>query len=153
MRNGEDVIADLYEVTTKEEPEKAIAFQFVHPYNISVIEPSHVMYGDDIQKMSNPELNFQPWAPLAKDRKIMIKMEEVVSAYETFDEVIQKYNQLVEAVKGGTRGNSTSATGGTSGTNGGSNDPTTNKSNPVETKEGIPVGEGDGAGRGAKSVN
>ena len=30
-RNGEDIICDLYEVTTKEEPEKPVAFQLNNP--------------------------------------------------------------------------------------------------------------------------
>jgi len=34
LRNGEDVICDLYEVTTKEEPEKAVAFQMSYPYSV-----------------------------------------------------------------------------------------------------------------------
>ena len=32
-KNGEDVISDLFEVTTKEDPEKAVAFQLRYPYN------------------------------------------------------------------------------------------------------------------------
>ena len=30
----------------------------------------------------------------------MLKLDEVISAYETFDEVIAKYNELVEATSG-----------------------------------------------------
>ena len=62
-------------------------------------------------------------------------MDEVVSAYETYPEVIKKYNHLVEADSG--RGNATAA----------------DQSDLIETKEGVPVGESDGAGRGAKSIN
>ena len=91
MRNGEDVICDLFEVTTKEKPEDVVAFQLVHPYNVCVLEqePELVIEGEEsndytnIHKISDPEINFTPWAPLAKDRKIMLKMEEVVTAYET----------------------------------------------------------------------
>ena len=59
----------------------------------------------------------------------MLKLDEVVSAYETFQEVIDKYNELVEAV-----------------TNGGGNDAAGIESNTAETETGVPVGEGDGAG-------
>ena len=31
-RNGEDIICDLFEVTTKDEPEKTVAFQLINPY-------------------------------------------------------------------------------------------------------------------------
>ena len=30
----------------------------------------------------------------------MLKLEEIVSAYETYEEVIKKYNELVEATSG-----------------------------------------------------
>ena len=40
MRNGEDVVADLYEVTSKDDPEKPIAFQLRHPYNLYLTDPS-----------------------------------------------------------------------------------------------------------------
>ena len=140
MRNGEDVICDLFEVTTKEKPEDVVAFQLVHPYNVCVLEqePELVVEGEEsnaytnIHKISDPEINFTPWAPLAKDRKIMLKMEEVVTAYETFEEVITKYNELVEAVNG-RGGNGADTAGSTSGTDGGSDAPTTGESNPVET--------------------
>ena len=128
MRNGEDVVADLYEVTSKEDPEKPIAFQLRHPYNLYLTDPTPTGDGE-IRKLSSPEISFQPWAPFSKDNSIMIKMDEVVSAYETFQEVIDKYNELVEAVNHG-GGNDTGATQGA----------------PIETATGIPVGEGDGAG-------
>ena len=154
-KSGDDVICDLYEVTTKEEPEKPVAFQLNNPYIVYVVDTSdpNLIIEGGISKMTAPEINFTPWAPLSAKRQILLKMDEVVTAYETFNEVIDKYNELVEAVKGGTRGTDASATGGTSGTNGGFNAPTTDQSDPVETKEGVPVGEGDGAGRGAEPVN
>ena len=59
----------------------------------------------------------------------MLKLDEVVSAYETFDEVIDKYNELVEAV-----------------THGGGDDAAAVESDTAKTETGVPVGEGDGAG-------
>jgi len=47
----------------------------------------------------------RPWAPLSKDKHILLKLDDVVSAYETFDIVIEKYNELVEVAKNGTAGN------------------------------------------------
>ena len=139
MRNGEDVVADLYEVTAKEDPEKPIAFQLRHPYNLYLTEPSPVGDGQ-IRKLSSPEISFQPWAPFSKDNSIMIKMDEVVSAYETFQEVIDKYNELVEAVSHG------GDDGSTAGSNGGPDAPAAVESYTAETETGVPVGEGDGAG-------
>ena len=128
MRNGEDVVADLYEVTSKDDPEKPIAFQLRHPYNLYLTDPSPTGDGE-IRKLSSPEISFQPWAPFSKDHTIMLKLDEVVSAYETFDEVIDKYNELVEAVNHGGGDVTTAVEGDT-----------------AEESTGVPVGEGDGAG-------
>ena len=38
-RNGEDIIADLFEVTTKEKPDEAVAFQLRFPYNVWLETP------------------------------------------------------------------------------------------------------------------
>ena len=108
-RNGEDVISDLFEVTTKEDPEKAVAFQLRYPYNVWLEnreEPellTEVEGQERLNKNSNPNIRFEPWAPLSKDRSIMLKLDEVVSAYETYPEVEEKYNKIVEAESG--RGN------------------------------------------------
>ena len=100
-RNGEDVIADLFEVTTKDDQENVIGFQLRNPYSVWVTQPPDVnVEGGEIQKITKPELRFEPYAPLLKGNAIMLKLEEVVSAYETYDEVIAKYNELVEATSG-----------------------------------------------------
>ena len=113
-RNGEDIIADLFEVTTKEKPNDAVAFQLRYPYNVwleNAPEPQLLSENDSgevITKKSNPEIRFEPWARLSKDRSIMMKLEEVVSAYETYPEVEEKYNKIVEAESG--RGNDATGT-------------------------------------------
>ena len=105
-RNGEDIICDLFEVTTKDKPNEAIAFQMSFPYNVwleGIEEPRFLVEGDDgenLQKVTDPEIYFKPWAPLSSKKQIMLKMEEVVSAYETYPEVIEKYTKLVEADSG-----------------------------------------------------
>ena len=103
-KNGEDIICDLYEVTTKEEPEKAVAFQLSYPYSVWINSSESEFLveseGEEIAKQSSPDIVFEPWAPLAKDRRILLKLDEVVTAYETYDEVIEKYTKLIEAVNG-----------------------------------------------------
>ena len=101
-RNGEDVICDLYEVTTKEEPDKAIAFQLTDPYSVW-IDPSNsinVETDEEVKKATSPDIVFDPYIPLAKDKKVMLKLDEVVTVYETHEEVVSKYEQLVEASHG-----------------------------------------------------
>ena len=79
-RNGEDIICDLYEVTTKEKPEDPVAFQLKHPYNVwleGVDNPSVLIETDadpEVQKLPDPEIHFRPWAPLSTTKTIMIKI-------------------------------------------------------------------------------
>ena len=102
-RNGEDIICDLYEVTTKEKPNEAVACQLSYPYNVwleGVDEPRFLVEddnGENLQKITDPEIYFKPWTPLSAKKQILLKMEEVVTAYETYPEVIEKYTKLVEA--------------------------------------------------------
>ncbi|ADO98562.1 hypothetical protein HOT69_gp095 [Cyanophage S-TIM4] len=104
-RNGEDVICDLYEVTTKEDPSKAVAFQLNNPYIVwlqgkKTEEPKILVEddaGDIVSKIKDPDIYFQPWIPLSSNKQILLKLEEVVTAYETYPEVITKYNTLIEA--------------------------------------------------------
>ena len=104
-RNGEDVICDLYEVTTKEDPSKAVAFQLNNPYIVwlqgkKTEEPQILVEddaGDIVSKIKDPDIYFQPWIPLSSNKQILLKLEEVVTAYETYPEVINKYNTLIEA--------------------------------------------------------
>tara|TARA_Y100001937_G_C7063654_1_gene304959 strand:- start:18 stop:398 length:381 start_codon:yes stop_codon:yes gene_type:complete len=126
MRNGEDVIANVFEIAAKDEPERAVAFRMDHPYNVYVVEtdPEILVESEGVQKMSSPEIRFEPWAPLSKDRRVILRLDEIISAYDTYPEVIDKYNELVEAANG--RGDTNSGNGtGTVGS------PTTL----VETKE------------------
>lgn len=117
MRNGEDVIADVFEIAAKDEPEKAVAFRMDHPYNVYVVETDQdlLIESEGVQKMSSPEIQFTPWAPLSKDRRVILRLDEIISAYDTYPEVIEKYNELVEAATDG-RGNTNSGNGtGTGG--------------------------------------
>ena len=107
-RSNEDIICDLYEVTTKEEPEKAVGFQMKNPYSVWISAPKDDAVIDTsgegvTTKISEPAIHFEPWAPLSKNKDIMLKLDEVVTAYETHDEILEKYNQLVEVENGGSR--------------------------------------------------
>ena len=116
MRNGEDVIADVYEIAANDKPDKAVAFRLDHPYNVYVVETDQdlLIESEGVQKMSSPEIQFTPWAPLSKDRRVILRLDEIISAYDTYPEVIEKYNELVEAANGrGTTSSTTNTTGGT----------------------------------------
>ena len=53
-------------------------------------------------KISEPSINFEPWAPLSKNKDLMMKLDEIVTVYETHEEIESKYNQLIEAENGTT---------------------------------------------------
>ena len=112
MRNGEDVIADVYEIAANDEPKKAVAFRMDHPYNVHVVETDQdlLIESEGVQQMRSPEIQFIPWAPLSKDRRVILRLDEIISAYDTYPEVIEKYNELVEAATDG-RGNTNSGNG------------------------------------------
>ena len=116
MRNGEDVIADVYEIAANDKPDKAVAFRLDHPYNVYVVETDQdlLIESEGVQKMSSPEIQFTPWAPLSKDRRVILRLDEIISAYDTYPEVIEKYNELVEAATDG-RGTTSSTTNTTGG--------------------------------------
>ena len=53
-----------------------------------------------IHKISNPEITMEPFAPLAKEQKLSFDTMRIISAYETHDDVLKKYHELVEATHG-----------------------------------------------------
>ena len=42
----------------------------------------------------------EPWVPLAAKQHVIVRADEVVTAYDPLPEVINKYNELVEATHG-----------------------------------------------------
>ena len=135
LKNGEDVICDLFEVTMKDDPEKAVALRMDYPYNISILEPddsddimmgfeeegdevseeeltemaeyddalAEEEYDEGIKKMTGLDIDMRPWAPLCATNQILIKLDDIISAYETHEITVEKYNELVEAAKSGRR--------------------------------------------------
>lgn len=100
LRNGEDVISDIREVhSTPDQDENSvpIAWQLNYPYSIQVMSIQADEGVGKIRKISEPELFFQPWAPLAANSNIMLRLEEIVSLYDAHEAVMDKYKQIMEA--------------------------------------------------------
>ena len=57
----------------------------------------------NIHKLSDPEVVMEPWLPLCKHDHIFFKLDEITAAYETHDQVVEKYNELVETKINGKR--------------------------------------------------
>ena len=138
-RSGEDVICDITEITSKgDEESRILGYQMINPYLVWI---SQGMDAEDdegnIHKITNPEITMEPWMPLAKDKeKIIIRFDEIISAYETHDEVTKKYTELVGATNGIEPRNDSSATGGTPGASGGIGDASvSSESDSVEATE------------------
>ena len=99
-RNGEDVICDIREIS-QEGDTKVLGYQLIQPYTVWISEGMTAEDDDgNIHKLSNPEITMEPYAPLAKDQKIIVRFDEIISAYETHDEVVNKYTELVGATNG-----------------------------------------------------
>tara|TARA_B100001113_G_C20861915_1_gene514371 strand:+ start:98 stop:499 length:402 start_codon:yes stop_codon:yes gene_type:complete len=122
LKSGEDVIADIKEVSAKDDPNKnAVAFQFTNPYTV-ILEDSEELememwgMGDDDEEefeeellpeneeeSKNPTLILYPWCPLARNRDFYLRIEEVVTVYDPHTQVTDKYDQLLKDKKNGTK--------------------------------------------------
>lgn len=108
IKNGEDIICDLYEVSTRDAPDKPIGYQLKNPFSITLIEePDLFQVGDDDEENSEediieiqPDIDMRPWAPLSSTKDLLLKTEDVLTAYDTFPEIIEKYTELVEKANG-----------------------------------------------------
>jgi len=113
LKNGEDIISDIYEVTSNadgesEEDRTPVAYQLRHPYGIWINSGMNLNVDVDgeeggIHKLSDPEVVMEPWLPLCKHDHIFFRIDEVTAAYETHDQVIEQYTKLVEAKVNGKR--------------------------------------------------
>jgi len=136
MQNGEDVICDLYEVTTPEKKDEVFALQLRNPYLIYMVNGMNADTDGKVHKITEPEIALEPWMPLSSKDSVMIKMDEVVTAYETYDAVLEKYNELLEITNGGR------------GTTAGSD-----QIDPTQRETRVPTRESDTTRRGAQLAN
>ena len=116
LKSGEDVIADIKEVSAKEDTNKtAIAFCFKNPYSVILDDQSEIemeLWGEGEEDLEeepeilpenqeqinkNPNLILYPWCPLATNKEFFVRLEEVVTVYDPHGQVTEKYNELIEA--------------------------------------------------------
>lgn len=112
LRSGEDVIADIREVTKKDdEDEIALAFQFIYPYNVDIEDKFNFLaetnQTEDVETIASPSLILYPWMPLSATKEIFVRLDEVVSIYEPHSAVATKYNELLEKTRGESQSTST----------------------------------------------
>ena len=106
LRTGEDIIAEIKEVTTKETDQVA-ALQFEDPFSIGLETDTPDMFLDDsIEidgqeqpiKMHKPQVRMFSWIPLASSRVVYVEPSEVVMAYDPHPTVLDQYNRILEVV-------------------------------------------------------
>ena len=73
-RNGEDVICDIREISQEGET-KVLGYQLIQPYSFGSLKECLLrMIMVTSIKLSNPEITMEPYAPLAKDKKLLFVM-------------------------------------------------------------------------------
>ena len=131
LKNGEDVIADIKEVSAKDDPNKiAVAFQFTEPYSV-ILEDSEememAMWGEGLiseedddeadgevdllpeneEEAKQPTLILYPWCPLSRNREFFLRIDEIVTVYDPHTQVADKYTQLLKDKKNDSESSST----------------------------------------------
>jgi len=97
MANGEDVIADVYEMRDgKEAP--PLAYKLEKPYTI-VIQQQHNLfeepaYGDEPKTLDQMDIEFTAFVPFSKSSHIYLPLPSVAFIYNPIDQVVEKYNEL-----------------------------------------------------------
>jgi hypothetical protein len=101
LRSGEDIIAGLKEVLTKE-TEQVAAIQCEDPYAVALVEDTESMFersGNPI-RMSNPKVHMVSWVPLSANRVIYLDPNEIICVYDPHTQVLEQYSKILEAMNG-----------------------------------------------------
>lgn len=97
MANGEDVIADVYEMRESEQA-PPIAYKFVKPYTV-VIQQQHNLfeepeYTNEPKTLDHLDIEFTAYVPFSKSPHIFVPPTSVSFIYTPIDQVTDKYNEL-----------------------------------------------------------
>ena len=92
LKSGENVIADIKELISEE---KVCGYLFTKPHYISTRKTPLLTEEKESSNTSNLEVSFEPWIILAKDKKIPVRMDWVVTIVEPLDSVIKMYEEKV----------------------------------------------------------
>lgn len=101
LRSGEQIISDVKEVR-QSETEEIIALLFENPYKIIIVDqvPSEVEMNAEDNSDIAPQIFFQKWLPLSKERTIPLDQTYVVSAFEPHDGIKEHYENLIKDTNG-----------------------------------------------------
>jgi len=100
LRNGEDVICDIYEVA-EEESKEPVAYKLVKPYQIYITSDTINVEvegsSEGPQKINDVQLHMIPWAPLSAEAEFYVNLQEVVTIYEPNPQARDRYKELISA--------------------------------------------------------
>ena len=95
MQNGEDVIADVKEMRNQDGTPLAYKLDFAYALTL---QPNKAMLLEEGESMDLDHLDveFQTYVPLSKHSYIMVPIPSVALIYEPHDNLLSKYNELLE---------------------------------------------------------
>ena len=96
MQSGEDVIADIKEARESPTATKALAYDFVDAFTITISAPE--FEEDQLKALQDMKLQFFPWSPLTKGRAL-VTLYSVVAVSDPHDNVMQGYHEVLEKYK------------------------------------------------------
>lgn len=94
MQNGEDVIGDVKEALNDE---TLVGVLLTNPYQVYIQSDNALVPTDDPQKLNDVQVQFLPWAPLADKNEFLIRLDQIVTLYGAHSEILDRYNQIIEA--------------------------------------------------------
>ena len=99
LKSGENVIADIKELISEE---KVCGYLFTKPFFVSTRKAPILTEENEPPNSSNLEVAFEPWIILAKDEKIPVRMDWVVTIVEPIDSITKMYEERVNGEQGET---------------------------------------------------
>ena len=97
LKSGETVIADIQELISGE---KVCGYLFTKPQYISTRKAPVLTEENEPLNASNLEVAFEPWIVLAKDQKIPVNTDWIVTIVEPIDSITKMYEERVNGEQG-----------------------------------------------------
>lgn len=95
LKSGEDVIADIKEISFHDEG-GVVGYHLSNPYLVKLYESNITLSEGDIETSNGYDIVFTPWAPLSQDKEFNILSDWVVTIYEPHEDVKSSYVNKME---------------------------------------------------------
>lgn len=94
IQNGEDIIADVKEALNDE---TLVGLLLTDPYQVYIQSDRILVETESPQKLEDIQVQYLPWAPLSERNEFLLRLEQIVTMYNPHPEILNRYNQIVEA--------------------------------------------------------